>query len=76
MVGVSVISNLAVEVTEMIVSGGTILATDAQEAKVITTSKIMMMFLFFMDTLLCKEQPNGLAQRQRRGGQDATTIIA
>jgi hypothetical protein len=42
------------------VSVGTTLAAGAQETKIKATSKTVTMFLIFIDTLLCKELPNGL----------------
>jgi hypothetical protein len=52
--GVTVDIGTAVSV-EATLSAGT------HEAKIKATSKTMTMFLFFIDTLLCKGLPNGLA---------------
>jgi outer membrane murein-binding lipoprotein Lpp len=41
------------------VSVGTTLAAGTHEAKIKAISKTVKMFLIFIDTLFCKELPNG-----------------
>ena len=44
----------------IVVSVGTTLVTGAHEAKIKAINETVMMFFIFIDTLLCKEMPNGL----------------
>jgi hypothetical protein len=56
----------------IVVSVGTTIAAGAHEAKIKAISKTVTMFLIFIDSLLCKELPNGL--RYLRWGGDGEAV--